>query len=261
MQFIFVGIIIIFILQYNQRVDANKFIKDIEPYFHFLMESDYRFLVGVRYKATVDEANQLFSARVRNAMVAVIVMIFIFLSKLNFINLIFAIIVGYLVFKMPYMNLKKFYKRNLHDINMMLPHYLKTLEILIQHYTIPVALGRSIEQAPSLFKSGLEELVGKINSGDSTVDPYMDFAKQYPVRDSMRMMRLLYRLGLGSQQDKNEQLIMFSRSVSALQSKSRDIKYQQRLEGMENQTMLMLMVTGGGILILLLLVMSMNLSI
>ena len=36
----------------------------------------------------------------------------------------------------------------------------------------------------------------------------MDFARDYPVRDSMRMMRLLYRLSLGSNR-KQEQLLTF----------------------------------------------------
>jgi hypothetical protein len=140
---------------------------------------------------------------------------------------------------------------------MQLPYYLKSLEILIQHYTVPVALHRSIETAPEIFKPGLKRMMAKIEAGDSSVDPYMDFAKEYPVRDSMRMMRLLYRLGLGSQVNKQEQLMTFSKSVSSLQSKSRDLKYQERLDKMEKRTMSMLMVTGGGILFLLLTVMSM----
>ena len=80
----------------------------------------------------------------------------------------------------------------------------------------------------------------------------MDFAKEYPVRDSMRMMRLLYRLGLGEQEKKHEQLISFSKSVSNLQAKAREDKYKLRLTRMENQTMKMLMCTGGSCLVLLL---------
>ena len=91
----------------------------------------------------------------------------------------------------------------------------------------------------------------KIEDGDSTVDPYMDFAKEYPVRDSMRMMRLLYRLGLGSQENKQQQLMMFSRTVSTLQNKAREQKYKDRLESMEKKTMLMLGCTGGGIMMIL----------
>lgn len=100
-------------------------------------------------------------------------------------------------------------------------------------------------------------MVARIEEGDSSVDPYMDFAKEYPVRDSMRMMRLLYRLGLGSQENKHEQLLMFSKTVSNLQNKAREQKYKDRLEKMENKTMQMLFATGGGILLLMLFAMMM----
>ena len=134
----------------------------------------------------------------------------------------------------------------------MLPYYLKSLEILIQHYTVPVALGKSIDDAPEIFKPGLRVLIEKINSGDSTIDPYMEFANTYPVRDSIRMMRLLYRLGLGSQEKKQERLLMFSKTVSNLQNKARETKYKERLGHMESQTMIMLIATGAGVMVLIL---------
>ncbi len=96
-------------------------------------------------------------------------------------------------------------------------------------------------------------MIAKINSGDSTIEPYMEFARTYPERDSMRMMRLLYRLGLGRQDRKYEQLLNFSRSISNLQQKARDTKYKERLDKMENKTMSMLISTGLGVMILLVL--------
>ena len=252
MEFILIAIIILFILEYTKKIDTKKFIGETEPYFRFLMEDDYKFLLSVRYGDDVD-VNQLFSVRVRNGVVTIIVLVFVFLlSNFSFINLLLSFIAGYLIFKQPYMKLQKYYKNNLSKIDQMLPYYLKSLEILVQHYTVPVALRKSIETAPEIFKSGLRTLVDKIEAGVSTVDPYMDFAKEYPVRDSMRMMRLLYRLGLGSQENKQEQLLLFSRTVSTLQNKAREQKYKERLDKMENKTMQMLMVTGGGILLLLL---------
>ena len=203
----------------------------------------------------------LFSNRVKNGLIVIVGLIFVFMSNLSFINILVAFIGGFLVFKMPYNNLKSYYNRNLYQINLMLPYYLKSLEILVQHYTVPVALARSIETAPEIFKSGLKTLVDKIEAGDSSVDPYMDFAKEYPVRDSMRMMRLLYRLGLGDQENKQEQLTMFSKTVSSLQNKSREQKYKDRLEKMEKKTMIMLMGTGGGIMLLLMLSMTMMMGI
>lgn len=256
MNFIFIAIIILFILEYNKKIDTRKFVTDTEPYFRFLMEDDYKFLLTVKYGNDVD-VNKLFGIRVRNGLLMIIFFIFLFLNKFTFIYFIFAVIIGYLVFKMPYTQLRRFYNSNLYKINLMLPYYLKGLEILIQHYTVPVALNRSIATAPEMFKPGLEKMVARIEEGDSSVDPYMDFAKEYPVRDSMRMMRLLYRLGLGSQENKHEQLLMFSKTVSNLQNKAREQKYKDRLEKMENKTMQMLFATGGGILALMLFAMMM----
>ena len=177
--------------------------------------------------------------------------LFIFLTELNILNIVLALFVGYIVFKSNYNSLKKYYKKHLHDIDVMLPYYLKGLEILIQHYTVPVALAKSIDDAPDIFKPGLREMVAKIDAGDSSIQPYMDFANEYPVRDSMRMMRLLYRLGLGSQERKQEQLLQFSRSISSLQQKARETRYKNRLEKMESKTMVMLVCTGVGVMLLL----------
>ncbi len=256
MNFIIIAIIILFILEYNKKIDTRKFVTDTEPYFRFLMEDDYKFLLTIKYGNNVD-ANKLFGIRVRNGLIVIIFCIFLFLSRFTFVYFILAVIIGYVIFKMPYTKLRKYYNANLYKINLLLPYYLKGLEILIQHYTVPVALNRSIATAPEMFKPGLEKMVARIEEGDSTVDPYMDFAKEYPVRDSMRMMRLLYRLGLGSQENKHEQLIMFSKTVSNLQNKAREQKYKDRLEKMENKTMQMLFATGGGILLLMLFAMMM----
>ena len=255
MEFIIILIIIVFIFEYTNRMDSKKFFKDAEPYFRFLMEDDYEFLVHLKYGVNVD-VNELYKKRLRDAFLTTLLFIFILmLTSLNFISVLFAFIIGYIVFKAPYQNLSKYYKNNLVRINQMLPYYLKSLEILIQHYTVPVALAKSIETAPDIFKIGLHKLIEKIEMGDATVEPYMDFAKKYPVRDSMRMMRLLFRLSLGSNENKQEQLVMFSKTVSTLQNKMREQKYKDRLEKMEKMTMAMLMVTGGGILLILLIAM------
>ena len=81
----------------------------------------------------------------------------------------------------------------------------------------------------------------------------MEFAKTYPVRDSMRMMRLLYRLSLGRLERKQEQLLTFSKSISSLQQKARETRYKNRLDKMEGMTMKMLITTGIGVMIVLIL--------
>ncbi len=251
MEFIFIAIILIAIFEYNNKISTSKFFADAQPYFKFMMEDNYEFLLKVKYGDKVD-VDTLYTQRIRNAGIATCLLVFIFIiSGINYASLILAFVLGFVVFKMPYNNLRSYYNKHLHEIDQMLPYYLKSLEILIQHYTIPVALARSIDSAPEVFKPGLKKMIARIEAGESTVDPYMDFAKEYPVRDSMRMMRLLYRLSLGSQENKQEQLVMFAKNVSTLQNKTRELKYQNRLETMEKKTMVMLMVTGGGVLCIL----------
>ena len=259
MTFLIITFIVFFIFIYNKVIEPSQFIKETQPMFKFLLESDYEFLLKLKYGTDID-VNKMFGQRIRNGLIGMVAMFFLFLSQMQFVYVLFCIIVGFVIFKQPYTSLKSYYKRNLHHINLMLPYYLKSLEILVQHYTVPVALSRSIEQAPEIFRPGLRSLVTKIEAGDMTVEPYMDFAKEYPVRDSMRMMRLLYRLSLGDQNRKQEQLLMFSRTVSNLQNKSREQKYAERLEAMEKRTMVMLFVTGGGIMLLLLLSMMMMMN-
>ena len=251
MEIIIIGIILLYILQKNKKIDAGKFIKDNGDWLKRFKESDYDFLVRSKYGEEADP-DTLFEKRIQNAFIVSVALIFLFITQLSFINLVAALLAGYFVFRSGYSSLRSFYKAHLHEINLQLPYFLKNLEVLAQHYTIPVALARSIDTSPEIFRSGLRKLVQRINDGDSTVEPYMDFAKEYPVSDSMRMMRLLYRLGLGSQENKHEQLVMFSRSVSALQNKARETRYKERLQKMENKTMIMLGAVGGGVMILLL---------
>lgn len=263
MELVIVAVIIVFIALYNQIIDTKSFISDVKPLVRNLMEKDYEFLLRVKYKDKNLDINKLFSNRIRDGILTTALAIFVLAITGNF-SYMFAMgagILGYIMFKNQYSNLKSYYKARLHYMDTMLPYYLKSLEILLQHYTVPVALSRSIDTAPEIFRPGLRKLVSRIDEGDSSIQPYIDFANEYPVRDSMRMMRLLYRLGLGSQEEKHEQIMMFSKTVSTLQNKAREQKYKNRLESMEKRTMVMLFATGGGVMLILFLSMTIMMGI
>ncbi len=247
---IIIGIVAFIVLTVNGYIKPNKFIQDNQDLFMKLKEDDYDFLVRAKYGDGLD-SDVLYQKRIKNGLIIIILMIFIMISNLTLVKIVLACVAGYGMFKLDYLNLKKFYKMHLLQIDSMLPYYLKGLEILIQHYTVPVALGKSISDAPEIFREGLIDMINKINAGDSTVTPYMEFAQMYPVRDSMRMMRLLYRLSLGRQERKQEQLITFSKTISNLQQKARETRYKERLDKMESKTMSMLVCTGIGVMILL----------
>lgn len=251
-EILLIGVIIFFLLIYNGNINTSKFFGEHKGLFDLLQEKDYEFLLRAKYGERVYDVSEVFRKRVFKGLITIVVINFIFITNLKPLYILISIVIGYLIFKSQYIDLKSFYKKHLNTIDSLLPYYLKSLEVLVQHYTVPVALARSIEDAPEVFKPGLKELVSKIESGDSSVDPYMDFANQYPVRDSMRMMRLLYRLSLGDQDKKHEQMLSFSKTVSSLQLKAREQKYKARLYTMEQQTMKMLICTGGSALIIML---------
>lgn len=251
-EIVIVAVLVFIILTSNGFINPNKFVQDNQDIFMKLKEDDYDFLVRAKYGDGLDP-DVLFQKRIKNGLIVIVLLIFVMLKELSLVKIVLSVIGGFFIFKQDYSNLKKYYKRHLAKIDAMLPYYLKGLEILIQHYTVPVAIGKSISDAPEIFREGLVDMINKINAGDSTVTPYMEFAQTFPVRDSMRMMRLLYRLSLGRQERKQEQLITFSKTISSLQQKARETRYKQRLEKMESKTMSMLVCTGVGVMVLLVL--------
>lgn len=242
--------IVMFVLIYRGTINFEELYRDNEELILMLKEKDFDFLVLAKYGEEVNP-NDLFLKRLKNAGFVLIIAFALILFDFSLISLIVGLIIVIVVYKSDYMNLKNHYKRHLNQIDQLLPYYLKSIEVLAQHYTIPVAISKSINTAPDVFKVGLRRMIEQIDAGDSSIEPYMQFAKDFPVRDSVRMMRLLYRLSIGAQENKQEQLLVFSKSVSSLQNKSREQMYAKRLKKMENKTMVMLVATGGGTMIVM----------
>ena len=249
---IIVAVIVFGIMTITGQISMNQLISDNQLLFLKIKEKDWDFLVRAKYGNNVNP-DILFNKRIKNALITMAIAFAIMIKDLNAVKILLIFVLGIFVFKSSYNDIKKYYQRHMAQIDSMLPHYLKNLEILIQHYTVPVAIGKSMAEAPEIFKDGLQEMIDSINAGDDSIEPYMAFARKYPVRDSMRMMRLLYRLSLGRQERKQEQILTFSRSISSLQQKARETRYKNRLEKMEGKTMSMLITTGVGLMVLLIL--------
>ena len=160
MEIVLVGIILLFLFNYIGAFNFNTFITDNKALFSKLKEDDYDFLLISKYGDQVD-LNVKYQSRVKSAIIAFIIGLIVAITSLSDINfaikLVGVFLVTYFIFKNDYNSVKAYYKKHLHDINLKLPYYLKSLEILIQHYTVPVAITRSLEQAPEMFKPGLRD--------------------------------------------------------------------------------------------------------
>ena len=97
MIFIVIAAIIIIILQVNKRLDSKKFITETQPYFAFLKEDDYEFLLTVRYGKDLDY-NKLFGTRVRNALIAFFAMFIVLINQMNFVYFVVCLILKKIYF-------------------------------------------------------------------------------------------------------------------------------------------------------------------
>ena len=224
-EIIIVAAVVFFVCEYSGMVSTARFVNDYEDLLLKFKEDDYDFLVKARYGGEVD-INAMYNKRIQNALLVMAFSLFLLIADLSYLTVILAILIAIAVFKLPYMDLKAYRKKHMHEIDTQLPYYLKSLEILIQHYTVPVAIGKSVETAPPIFREGLQKLIG-----------------------------------LGKQERKQEQLITFSKTISNLQQKARETKYKNRLEKMESKTMTMLVCTGIGVMILMVIAILMTFSL
>ena len=130
MEIFIVGVIIILLFNYLGTFNFNKFVDDNKVLFSKLKEDDYDFLVVSKYGEKVD-VNQMYQKRVKTAIITFILGLILAITSiqnLNFaIKLVLVFAASYFMFKTDYNNVKSFYKVHLHEINLKLPYYLKSL--------------------------------------------------------------------------------------------------------------------------------------
>ena len=102
-EILIIGIIILFVMNYTGRINTNKFVLDNEVYFRKLKEEDWDFYVKAKYGEGIN-GDALFNKRVKNGIITIIVLIFCFISKLNYVTILFSILGGLIIFKLDYLS-------------------------------------------------------------------------------------------------------------------------------------------------------------
>ena len=120
------GVLLYVILEYNGSISTNKFLNDNKDIFIKMKEKDYDFYLKAKYGDAVD-IQSIYNARLRNGMLVMFLLILFFIADLSYIKVIITLIAAYGVFKLPYFQIKRYYKAHLSQIDMMLPYYLKSL--------------------------------------------------------------------------------------------------------------------------------------
>ena len=131
-EIIIIIILIFVVMTYNGQLSIKDFINDNFFLFRKLKEDDWDFYVKSKYGDNVNP-DTIFIKRIRNGLMVSNLCIFFFLKELDALKILISFVIGFLIFKIDYLNIKSYYKRHIFQIDSMLPHYLKGIEILIQH--------------------------------------------------------------------------------------------------------------------------------
>ena len=97
LEILILGVLIYIILEYNGSISTNKFVMDNSDLFKKLKEKDFEFYAKAKYGDSVD-VEKLFNVRLRNGLLVILMMVFLFITDLNYANILFCLIAGYGVF-------------------------------------------------------------------------------------------------------------------------------------------------------------------
>ena len=128
-EIILIAALIFLVLTYNGQVSIKDLINDNFGLFRKLKEEDWDFYVRAKYGDNVN-SDAIFTKRIRNGLLVIVVSLFFFIQKLNAMYILISFVLGFVIFKLDYINIKSFYKKHMLYIDSMLPHYLKSIEIL-----------------------------------------------------------------------------------------------------------------------------------
>ena len=185
-------IILIFILliYYVLYFDSDSLVNEYYQVMNLIIEDDLEYYGN---KVKNKNLKQLFNERIMFTSLSM----FILLCLRTNIILIF--VLGIIIYYGYYYLLKNSYYVIVKKTNDKFPYYLNNLAILIQQNAVPVAINKSIEHAPNVFKDELKVLVNEIHNDACSIQPYLTFAKKFEnIEDINRIMRTIYNLALKS---------------------------------------------------------------
>lgn len=182
-------------LGYLWFYDKNFNSDEMNLIYSILQEKDFSFLVNSLGKKSVAKSIR---ERLIYAIAAFILSISYFSTELTYQNILISILCACGVYKLTYVALKSKYKKELKVAQKLFPYYLNSLCILVQNNPIPLAVSKSIQDAPELFKNDLTILALDIHEGKKKgVKPYQDFADKYKqIPDLSRISRTLYNISI-----------------------------------------------------------------
>lgn len=218
--------IVLFIIWYLYFYQIEEIKNEFKIIINNIIEKDFEY-----YSLIIK--NKSFNKSIKDRLIySLISFIFfnIILIKYQLLGFIISFILMILVYFLYYYLLKNEYHLLVKKTNDLFPYYLNNLAILVQQNAVPIALNKSIDLAPEVFKRDLQQLVYEIHNNNVNIDPYLNFSKKFEsIDDINRVMRTLYNLAFKAN---NKEVIITSLSKITNEKLANQIKldYQSELD-------------------------------
>jgi hypothetical protein len=144
--------------------------------------------------------------RLRMALRTSLIFPFLMFTKVSWSMQLLFLALVVLVYRWPYMKLKKKFNGTIQHLKYEFPIWLRQLQILLQSNTVAVSMETSIPMAPVMIRSQLGELIDQIRKEPQKITTYTDFLSGYRLMEVTRAMKLLYRYNAVGQADSVRQL-------------------------------------------------------
>lgn len=108
--------------------------------------------------------------------------------------------------KKDYWKKRRQYRKELAQLRIQFPIWLRQIQILLQTNTVLSALQLSYTASPELMKKDLKALIAALQKDAISLEPYLRFLSRYQLAEVERAMKLLYRYQCVGETDCDRQL-------------------------------------------------------
>lgn len=118
------------------------------------------------------------------------------------------------------------------EINIQFPRWLMQMALLTQSNSVQVALFKSIPEAPTVLKPELIKLHNALREDVVSVDPYLNFMKDFELPEITSSLKMFYAIASGAGSDTQKQVNDIIQRNNKLIDKAERIAFDNSLGGM-----------------------------
>ena len=124
-------------------------------------------------------------------------------------------------------------KKNLEkELEKAFPQWLMELSLLLQVDNVQVAITKTMHRAPSILQPALHEFQDGISKNPESVNPYLDFLKEFSLPQIQSAMKMLYAISAGNSGSEQEQLEELIARNQQLMNRAEVLMDEDSLAGM-----------------------------